>query len=230
YHPYYELLLLIEGDVVCTIENKSYELKPYDLIFARPNEYHYLTLKSDKRYERYVIQFNANTLVPNVLTLIKDLDYFYSLNRTPLVSLYNKFDLYRQYIEHDSLQVLYSINISEILILLASYFKSFSKEPTIINVELEKIITYINSNLSSNLSAKTLCEKFYVSKAWLFDIFKKHLKTTPNEYITTKRIAKAQELLSFNAKPSQIYEQCGYKDYSTFYRAYVKHVGHSPAK
>ena len=40
--------------------------------------------------------------------------------------------------------------------------------------------------------------------------------------------ALARELLRQGQKPTDICSACGYRDYTTFYRAYTSYFGHSP--
>ena len=228
-HNYYEILLLVEGDVTYTLENRSCVLKPFDLILIKPQEYHYLQFNNSNRYERYLIQFRSTAIAPQILDLIKSMESFYSLQGTPIISLFKKIDLYQNTFHGDTLELLSVTTLTEIIILLSSYFKDSTNEPDIVSNALDSILKYISNNLHNDLSVESLCKKFFMSKSKLFDLFKKTLKTTPMKYITTKRIAKAQELLSCDTKPSEVYLQCGYKDYSTFYRAFVKEVGHSPS-
>ena len=48
-------------------------------------------------------------------------------------------------------------------------------------------------------------------------------------YLRDKRLMLAQTLLGSGNKPTEIYEQCGFRDYATFYRAYVRYFGVNPS-
>ena len=83
-------------------------------------------------------------------------------------------------------------------------------------------------HLEDPLSLDELSNFFFLSKSQLCRLFKKATGTTLWHYITVKRLAKAQELISGGAHPTHIYTHCGFNDYSTFYRAYVKTYGIAP--
>ncbi len=51
-----------------------------------------------------------------------------------------------------------------------------------------------------------------------------------HDYINVKRLIIAQELLKQGKKPTDIYEKCGFHDYSTFFRAYKSRFGISPGE
>ena len=73
-----------------------------------------------------------------------------------------------------------------------------------------------------------ICAEHYVSTSQLCRRFKKATGSTVGNYITTKRLLLAQKLLSVGEKPVAVYKRCGFNNYSTFYRAYVRYFGHSP--
>ncbi len=64
-----------------------------------------------------------------------------------------------------------------------------------------------------------------ISKPQLCRIFKKATGTNMGQYITVKRLVTARKLLHDGAKPTTVYSECGFGNYSTFYRAYVKNFG-----
>ena len=92
-----------------------------------------------------------------------------------------------------------------------------------------KIIRYVNKHLCEKLTLDTVCERFYISKPQLCRIFKKATGTTMGQYITIKRLVTARKLINDGAKPTSVYSECGFGDYSTFYRAYVKNFGEAPS-
>jgi AraC-like DNA-binding protein len=93
-----------------------------------------------------------------------------------------------------------------------------------------RLIDYVNRHLTQGLTLDSICEKCYISKSQLQRLFKKATGTTLWRYITVKRLAMAQRLLAEGEQPTHIYSRCGFADYSTFYRAYVKAYGHAPTE
>ena len=96
------------------------------------------------------------------------------------------------------------------------------------DTRIVQIISYINDNLYKELSLDSLCKKFYISKSQLCRSFKKATASTVWEYITVKRLVFARELIESGLNPTQVYRQCGFSDYSAFYRAYKNHFKVSP--
>ena len=102
---------------------------------------------------------------------------------------------------------------------------------TEINKSLDsRIINYINRHLSEDITLDDICDRFYISKTHLCRIFKKATASTVGEYITVKRLVNARQLILSGTPPTKAYLQCGFKDYSVFYRAYKKKYGIPPSK
>ena len=92
------------------------------------------------------------------------------------------------------------------------------------------IIKYINENLASDLSYKTLAEKFFISEKNLYNFFKRETGFPLSKYITKLRIIRAKEILSPGGSAFDAATAAGYDDYSVFYRNFVKETGITPAK
>lgn len=93
-----------------------------------------------------------------------------------------------------------------------------------------RIVSYINRHIAEDITLDDICDRFYISKAQLCRIFKKATASTVGEYITVKRLVNARQLILSGTSPTKAYLQCGFRDYSVFYRAYKKQYGEPPSK
>ena len=98
-------------------------------------------------------------------------------------------------------------------------------EPNLVS----EICKYINSNLTRDLSLEQLSEKYYISKTHLNRLFKANVGTTVGQYIKLKRLFYAKELLAQGRHPTEVYSLCGFRDYSTFFRAFKNQFEKAPA-
>lgn len=93
---------------------------------------------------------------------------------------------------------------------------------------MNELIRYINQNAAQPLSLDQLEEVFGISKYVLLHEFKDYTGMSIYQYILTRRVILAQQLIQQGAKPNQACEQSGFSDYTSFYRAFKARTGKSP--
>ena len=95
------------------------------------------------------------------------------------------------------------------------------------NSKILDILQYINENLDGELGIEILADHFYISKYYMMRLFKQETGYTLGQYTSQKRLLLAKELLLSGVPGTQACFDCGFKDYSTFSRAYKKFFGES---
>ena len=94
---------------------------------------------------------------------------------------------------------------------------------------VQKTILVIDSDISAELSLKTLAQKQGISSGYLATIFKKETGKTVSEYIKDKRIEHAMYLLSTTHLQIQtVALHCGIMDVQYFSKIFKKKTGKSP--
>lgn len=95
---------------------------------------------------------------------------------------------------------------------------------------MSELIRYINGHAAGQISLDQLAEVFGMNKFAMLHEFKSHTGMSVYQYILTRRINLAQQLLAQGAKPRQACEECGFTDYTSFYRAFKARTGVSPVQ
>ena len=96
---------------------------------------------------------------------------------------------------------------------------------------IRKIMDEIKEHYTENITLTGLAEKYAISVSYLSELLKEHLQLSFSEYISSKRIQKAKELLADESLSiEQIAEQTGYNDYFYFTKVFKKNTGISPSK
>lgn len=94
----------------------------------------------------------------------------------------------------------------------------------------EAAASYIAKNLDTPLDVATLCEKLFVSKNRLYEVFDKGFGKTVNEYIWDERIKRAKALLlGTDMSTADISASCGIDNSAYFAKIFKEKVGLSPA-
>ncbi len=94
---------------------------------------------------------------------------------------------------------------------------------------IDKIIEYVNSSCHLNLSNSFIGEKFHYHPNYLNKLFIKHTGYPLHKYVVTRRIEKAQLLLSTTSlSATEIAFECGFKNLSQFSKTFKEYTGVSP--
>lgn len=229
FHTGYELLLFIKGDLEYVIENRVYNLSPYDLLLIKPGEHHHIKTISPMAYERFVFRF-PRLAVPEIMEenwrFKKSL---YHISDSKILSKFFHFDDLVGDFKGAMINSVLKSGLDQLLFYL-SKLESDESETSILDDKVNNIIKYINQNLHKRLSISDLCETFYLSKSNLCKMFHDAVKVPIIRYINNKKIMYSQELIRKGFTLSEVANKCGYADYSTFYRNYQKIIGSPPSK
>ena len=139
--------------------------------------------------------------------------------------LLNQFDSYYGNYSDEETYYLFISELTKLLIMML-------KEPTRADSNSDDVITrlieYIDENIQSNISLDTLSREFNYSKSYISNEFKNNMKIPVMQYVRYKKIIAAHQMILAGAKKSVVAELLDFNDYSTFYRSYVKIIGHAP--
>ncbi len=244
YHDFDKIVIFVSGEVTYIVEGKSYYLKPWDILLVNHHDIHKVIINSNLPYERIVIWVNPsfidtyNQKGVDLSTCFK-LAGERSFNLVRLKNpLRNQLNLLLNSLENainetnfaskllaDSIFIQFVIYINRILIDSSSIHQpsSYSYDP-----KIEELIIYINKHLESELSITILSEKLFISKHYLMHRFKEETGFTIHSYITQKRLLLAADMLREKVPATEVALRCGFKDYSTFQRAFKKMYNKTP--
>lgn len=232
-HEDYEIYCFLSGNAQYYVEGSIYTLKPGDILIMKKAEAHSLLINSLIPYERIIVNFEAEALLGEDWRGLRDF-----MDRRPL-GKYNRYPAsmfqdghWRYYLE----RICKAEDIEKKrLYLTALVHELFEGFERICNEEQQKdsaieIISFINRHLTEELDLDMICQRFYLSKSQLNRRFKRVTGSTVWEYISTKRLLLAKELLQKGERPTYVAEKCGFNDYCTFFRAYKTRFQSSPKK
>lgn len=237
YHDFNKIIIFLSGNINYSIEGKNYLLKPYDIVLVNAGEIHRPSVLDNSDYERIIIY--VSTLFLNTYSE-KDNDLNYCFQRAKeehsnvlRIPSIDKSKLYQvclelehSFIDHAFAQELYQrILFLEFMIQLNRTALSNHinyLDSVIGNAKLLPILDYINEHLSEEITIDILSEYFYLSRYYLMHFFKEETGYTIGNYITEKRLLLAKSLVQNGNSITQACYQSGFKNYSTFSRAFKK--------
>jgi AraC-like DNA-binding protein len=237
YHDFNKIMIFLRGNINYSIEGRNYLLKPYDIVLVNAGEIHKPSFLEESTYERVIIYVS-----PEFIRSYKEKDYDlnYCFERAKKehsnvlrIHSMDKSKLYQVCLElehslhnNDFANELYQkILFLEFMIQLnrtAISNRINYQDSDMANTKLLEILDYINDHLIEDMTIDKLAAKFYLNRYYLMHFFKEGTGYTIGNYITEKRLLLAKSLVQ---KGSSITEACfesGFKNYSTFSRAFKK--------
>ena len=234
-HTYAEVYLFLSGCGTFHIEGNAYPLTQGDVLLMRPAEAHCIEVDPQTPYDRIVINFDTSlfSAIDPEGTLIRPL----FSRKAGTQNLYHRQDFDEAQYDACLQGMLRSggnrtVSLAHLILLLQQISVIFSDRPMQEDTGTveQAIIQYINKNLHKELNLQLLCDKFFLSRAQLCRRFHKATGTSVGKYINLKRLLACRQLIQEGEKPSKVYTAYGYRDYSTFYRAYTRQFGQSPGQ
>lgn len=245
YHDFWEVYTFLSGTVTYYIEDKVYHLCAGDVLVIPPGKMHcpHITFQSED-YERIVLWVS----IPMIHTVDDDSHYLWnSFRRIEQEELYlfhlsqRDFSTYTSLL-HDFVRYDEDVSRNQVLVQRAYLVLLFQHIFNYLSVNdpvsahgstgniIPAVIAYINEHLSEPLSLEQLSEHFSVSKYHLIRKFKSYTNSTVYDYIISKRISLAKRLLREGASATSACMQCGFSDYSNFYKSFQAKTGMTPAQ
>lgn len=228
-HTYHEILYFIEGEAELLTETNRLTLGNHSLLIIPKETYHFVRL-----YKSNFIRLKIS--IPTNLTLslpVADIMRGFKVIEHPsegVMFVLNR--LVRIMQDKDSEKKPFYAYAAFLMLIEEMDIRSDENNESTLNKMgiVPKIIRYISKNLSGDLSVAAIADSMNISPSGVIHSFKKELGISLHNYITQRRLIYARELILNGHKPSKIYLDCGYSEYSSFYRAYVKFFGRSPSK
>ncbi len=242
HHDFYEIYFFLGGRVDYWVEGRTYQLSQGDLMLIHPMQLHRPIISPDTAYERVVLWIDkkyleqlspdggillcafegggANILHPSPLERAELGDRFAALVR----EYYSKEAGAALFAQGLFLQTLVEISRLSMRASVPRKSKEESKDLT------AKVLSYIGEHYREALSLERISEHFFVSKYHLSHEFTRSTGVSVYRFILLKRLQAARRLLQEGLSPGEVYLECGFKDYTNFYRAFKAEYGASPRK
>ena len=101
--------------------------------------------------------------------------------------------------------------------------------PTSYSPIIKKILNLIALNYDKPITIKFLADELFLSESYIKNLFSSTMHIGLKHYINNLRILKARALIKKGVSPTEVYQQCGFINYSTIFRAYQHFTGKIPS-
>lgn len=239
-HDFLEIFCFLDGDANYIVEGNNYSLSKGDILIMRTTEAHRLQINTLHPYERISLHFKPE--------LLNRFDPEHNLLRPfydrPL-GMGNRYEprdfrdaSYANYLEKavscdTNDQMVKLTLIANLFGFLIELNNAYMRKPQIAAYNIAdnlilSIIDFINRHLFDDISLQTICSTFFISQTQANKLFRAATGSSIWNYILIKRLHNARAGIVGGKDIHTVCQECGFKDYSAFYRAYKKKFGCTP--
>lgn len=230
-HSFYEVSLILSGNVKTLLRNRSEEGTQCRLVLSAPETPHLVFLSKPSHYARLNLYFEpefiANSVIEwpslsqvfgkqgNIIMLSPEERQFCQAR---LQDIMTEDNLFRK-----------KLRILALLSYIAEFDKSLSKTSPIPHYVVDAV-TYINGHYNERIVASELADVLKVGRTTLMTSIKKYTGLTLSEYILRVRIKKAIQLLQKGMSQEVVAEETGFCNGSGIVRAFRRCYGMTPGQ
>lgn len=246
-HTECELALILSGSGLYTVQNKSYRFGAGDLFLFRGDELHCITeIDANAPFDVMNLHFepsfvwsrdglNSRSLWRLFVCRSPKFENKIDSDNPQTVILSDKFREIERELREQKFE--YGLRarmlLAEILLILCrdyGYIDTERENGAILpNGKPEKAAEYIGAHLGDKMTLAELAAVCGMNRTYFCGMFKRCYGVTPFEYITVKRVEKAERLLKTTDRTCvDIAEECGFFSMSNFYKAYAAVMGKAP--
>ncbi len=240
-HDYYEFYFFVEGSVVMEIDSVPYEVRPGDLIIIPPGTRHRAMIQDGSvPYRRFVFWISRDYC--DALCAQSE-DYGYALHTGKTVFHYDVIgfntltgklfalldEIHSERFAKDSR---ITLCVSDLMLHIARTVWEMETSSAG-DRELsayEAVTAFISAHLDEDLSLERISGELFLSKFYLSHLFRENTGLSLHQYIVKRRLEAACEALRAGAGAADACALVGFSDYSSFFRAFRKEYGLSPAQ
>lgn len=230
-HNQCEIYLNLSGNVYFIVEGSVYPIAPGSVIITKPFEYHHCVYYDTNVHEHFCLMFSANgneDLFKIFFDRQKGENNHIALPPAAFESVKNNLLLL---LSSETSEIKRYLSFFKILCNIAdNYAPKQSGASNDIPQNLKKAIHIVDTRFHEPLTVSMLAQETFLSVNTLERYFKKYLITSPSEYIRTKRLAAAVELINRQTPISVVAAQCGFPDTSNFCATFKRYFGTTPHK
>ena len=242
-HEYYEFYFFLEGEVTMFYSDSSHRMKNGDMVIIPPGMQHHVQIHDPAVPYRRVVFWITKSFLSKLsvhseefLFLTGKADgsgFAWHFNEVTFNTVQRKiFHVIEEIFSNRfGRRMAVALGINDLLLFLnRTVYESLHPERYgKSEKKLDRnLIRYIEEHINEDLRLDTLSELFFVSKYHISHLFKDKMGISLHQYILKKRLAMSKDALINGRKPSEVFREYGFSDYSVFYRAFVKEFGLSP--
>ena len=229
FHTYHEIIYYISGNAKFVSDNIHTQLKPNTLIIVPAETYHQLLITgSQEDYHRCVFHFFNTPELEELIAQSMGSAMLLSMNKQ-LQYLFHKMIALTEQETSEAVSVALLQSVLCLLLHEITRNTNFAEETAVPDSISEKCVAYITEHIAQPIVVTDIAKELNVSLSYLAHTFKKQMNISLYQYILKKRLIMAHHKISSGVPATQAAIECGFNDYSGFYKQFKKMFNKAPS-
>ena len=242
FHEFDKLVILLSGRVDYAVESAVYRLRPWDVLLVKHHTIHRAIIDRGELYDRVILYLDSQYL--ERLSRFAALTDCFSLAdragrhllstegpaREQLCRLVEELEQ-AQGDDQFGAEAWREACLVRLLVLINRMARgggSLAQSQPVYDAKIAQTLSYINENLTRNITVEELAERVFLSKYYFMRLFKAQTGASVHSYLRQKRLLRAARLIREGTPVNKAAADSGFRDYSVFYRAFRESFGVSP--
>jgi len=228
-HEAWEIVMVKNGKVEVTEDDKIYTLEPNNIVLHAPMEFHRIASAEGTSPKLHVMSFTAQGTLPDelkngVFTLSDEM-------RQEFCEIVMKvIDFIKGDSNTPNLGHLMALRLSAFLIKLSNQTERKREDMSPTALEYSRVVWVMTDGVKDNLTLEDIAERCGISVSYIKQLFAKYADMTPKAYYTTLRISYAARLLDKGCSIAETAERMNFSSPNYFSAFFKKHTGVIPSK
>ena len=229
-HGFYEINLILSGNVKILLGGFSEEGTGSRIVLARPGTPHYIACKPDTLYRRKYLCFSeafVSDCFPEWATLSR---CFSASGSTAVLSDSDteRFSTLIDEIGREPVLFRKKLLIYYFLSLLSEIVAQSRPRSEAVPAYVVEALDYLETHYAERIVASELAEHLHIGRTTLLTAFRRYTDRTVGEYLTHCRLRHATRLLKSGETLEATAEACGFSDSSGLVRIFRRAYGMTP--
>ncbi len=246
-HDFYEIYYILSDTLTYMVKDREYLLQRGDFLMIPPGILHYpsdLNIRQGTKYARIVLWISTDffdsvtrgdTLIRQMWDTVKETNSYHirptQAESAKLLDALGRL-LSEQRSKNISTGLMSYALIAEILVNInrsihtMAHFEKHTQTSSLFS----NLINYIHEHLGDDLSIDTLSKEFFISKSYISKLFREYMNVSVHQYILMLRLDGCRKAMEEGIPVTECIESYGFKDYSSFYRAFKGAFLQSPSE
>ena len=225
-HSFLEIMFIDSGHGTIEIENEKYKASKDDIVIYLPNHIHKEYSDKNETMHAYFFGVKFTNSLRNMFESCNPPFVFDSKDNSAMLLRWFKTLIEESKEPTQAYSDKITNCIVKTIILKILQISSDNKEAAKSKEFIKEIQNYLDKHYLDDYYNSLPFSKYYIAR-----LFKSCMGVTPMNYIITKRIDNARDLLiNSNKKIKEISNEVGYKDIYYFTKVFKKEIGVSPSE